>query len=265
MTPTCAGPRDVRASAGRQVEVLHLDDAQRAAPASAPCGTSSRRPPPASRTGSTRAGSPRRCGWPRTRRRPAPRRRGPCRDRASRGRPRGGTRRSARDAGGRRPPTGCAGRCAAACGRSGGPSRSRPWTRAPGGDRRARRRGRSVPSSRSTTSVTSDVAERSRVVRLSAGRRVERRAIEHHDGTAVGGRRRDHGGVELDAGRIGVVEAFGHGSHDFPGDTPFPATRPGCRCPLSSSGSRTPASANPLARSTQLSQRPHGAPPGPGS
>src|SRR5690242_7374239 len=49
-------------------------------------------------------------------------------------------------------------------------------------------------------------------------------------------------GIELQEIRIGVIEAFGH---DL----------------AASSGSTTPASANPLARSTQLSHRPHGEAP----
>ena len=77
----------------------------------------------------------------------------------------------------RTPPTARAGRCAAACDRSGAPSRSRR-ARAPAVERRDRRTCTMPPSSASTTSSDARAAERAGVERLPAGRRIERGPIE---------------------------------------------------------------------------------------
>ena len=78
----------------------------------------------------------------------------------------------------RTPPTARAGRCAAACDRSGAPSRSRRAPPCPVAQRRDRARARTAPSS-STTSTTVGAAEHADVERLAAGRGIERGAVEH--------------------------------------------------------------------------------------
>ena len=50
-------------------------------------------------------------------------------------------------------------------------------------------------------------AERAGIERLAAGRRVERRLVEHDDRTAAVDVARDDGGVELTLQRVGVIEA----------------------------------------------------------
>ena len=88
-------------------------------------------------------------------------------------------------------------------------------------------------------------AERAGVVRLPARRGIERRGREHDLEVRSGGRARDHGRLALLAVGIGVVQTVDHG--------------------FGTRGSVTPASANPAARSRQLSQWRHGWPPGSGS
>ena len=85
-------------------------------------------------------------------------------------------------------------------------------------------------------------ANRSGIERLTAGCRVERGAIEHDAGAAGDVADVDDTGIELGEIRIGVIETLGH------------------EC---STGSVMPASRKPLARSRQLSQRPHGRAVGP--
>ena len=87
-------------------------------------------------------------------------------------------------------------------------------------------------------------AERAGVEGLAARRRVERGAIEHDARAASGVADAHQPGVEGLEIRVEVVETLGHGRM---------------------TGSGTPASLNPLARSRQLSQRPHGRPSGSGS
>ena len=124
---------------------------------------------------------------------------------------RGGSSRSAPRAADRTPPTARAGRCAAACDRTGAPSRSCPCTGA--------RLERAVDDVQDRAVVAIDdvddprVAERAGVERLAAGRRIERRAIEHD--RAAGRRATSTSsdvGVELAQVGVGVVEAFGHAS-----------------------------------------------------
>ena len=89
-----------------------------------------------------------------------------------------------------------------------------------------------------------DVVEEADVVRLAAGRGIERRPVEHERSLAVMRNRLDEVRVELAKVRIGVIDAV---------------------CFHRMTGSIAPASRNPLARSTQLSHRPHGRPSGRGS
>ena len=106
-------------------------------------------------------------------------------------------------------PTARAGRCAAACDRSGAASRSRRARAAPGASGASRRRARSSPSSSSTTSTTRAPPSAPGVERLAARRRIERRAIEHdRRDRAVRqlARRRRSRRTRASSG-IGVVEA----------------------------------------------------------
>ena len=86
-----------------------------------------------------------------------------------------------------------------------------------------------------------DRPETTGVEGLPAGCGIERRAIECDERAPVTLADARHRRLERTARRLGVVDALGH---------------------RRKAGSRRPASANPLARSTQLSQRPHGPPSG---
>ena len=169
-----AGGAHVRAAAGAAIEVSMVT--MRSVPSRSD-GLRSPAPSPPPRTGPRPAGSRSTTSLARAsasttcarRRRRARRGRGwrsPGRNARSRSRVRR-ARRSRRRAG--------AGRCAAACGRSGGPSRPR---RRPGRRRRATRRTCAMRSPSSTTSITADVRRRAGVEWLAAGGGVEGGAVE---------------------------------------------------------------------------------------
>ncbi len=105
----------------------------------------------------------------------------------------------------------------------------------------------------------SSAGERPQVERLPARRGVKRGAVEHDGRLPLMRRRLDDIGVERLQVRVVVIKTLSH--HWVPGPlVPGPAV-PG----PSARGSIAPASLKPRARSTQLSQWPHGRPSGCGS
>ena len=122
---------------------------------------------------------------------------------------RGGSSRCARRTADRTPPTARAGRCAAACGRTGAPSRSAPLDHA----RRPERCRSMTCTTRAVVSIDHvadrGAAEGADVEWLPAGRRIERRLIERRRRSAsVNGSAATHGGVERSVDRVGVVQPW---------------------------------------------------------
>ena len=155
MMPMRAGARDVRAAARRQVEVVDVDQAQRAGARRLLPQRQRRGFFGASQTGCATGRSSQTIAIGlvfRLRRfRPATPR---APDRWSPPPRPGGSSRCARRTADRTPPTARAGRCAAACDRSAAPSRSRRATRVAGLQRPVDTTWAIVPSSRSITSMT---------------------------------------------------------------------------------------------------------------
>ena len=202
-----AGGAHVGAAARAPVQVVDGDDPERALPRRRSCGARRRCPHP--RTSPSPAGSPSRSRW---RARSASTRlrvidgRGveiEGRDvlpevhaRPSRGRAARGARRRAG-----------AGRCAAACGRTGAPSPPRHGTRA--GQRTGDASRWATRSPSSTTSTTSTPPRVPRSKRLAARRGIEGGPVEVDAPSLV--RAVDDVGLEVAQVGVGVVEAKGHG------------------------------------------------------